>query len=256
MEKRFFKPKRESTSNDFIFGFRPILEAIRSDKNIDKLLIKKGLKGELYQELMELVDEYSVNYQMVPDEKLNRITLKNHQGVVAFISPVPFHNLDEIITSVYEQGKTPFFLFLDQITDVRNFGAIVRTAECAGVHAIIVPEKGAAQIGADAIKTSSGGLYFVPVCRIKSVFSTMHTLRENGIKLFAATEKASQHYSKADFTVPATIIMGAEDKGISPEIIKIADELIQIPVVGKIESLNVSVAAGIILYEALKQRTV
>ncbi|HNW51584.1 MAG TPA: 23S rRNA (guanosine(2251)-2'-O)-methyltransferase RlmB [Prolixibacteraceae bacterium] len=241
-------------NNDFIFGIRPIIEAVRSGKTIDKLLVKKGLKGELSAELDELIRENHLNCQLVPEEKLNRITRKNHQGVIAFISPIPFYDLDEIIARTYENGQTPFFIYLDQITDVRNFGAIVRTAECAGVQAIIIPEKGAAQIGGDAVKTSAGALHILPVCKIKNPYKTLVNLQENGIKIFAASEKATNDYSDKDYKVPCTIVMGSEDKGISPEILKIADELIRIPIMGKIESLNVSVAAGILLYEVVKQR--
>jgi len=242
------------SNNDYIFGIRAIIEAIRSGKTIDKLMVKKGLQGELFQELSELIKEFQVNAQYVPEEKLNRITRKNHQGVIAFISPVPFYELDEIITRTYENGETPFFLYLDQVTDVRNFGAIVRSAECAGVHAIIVPEKGSAQINADAVKTSAGALHTMPVCKVRNAYNTLKNLQENGIKLFAATEKAQTVYFEEDYKAPCTIIMGAEDTGISNEILRIADSLIKIPLKGKIESLNVSVATGILLFEVLKQR--
>lgn len=241
-------------NKDFIFGIRAIIEAIRADKTIDKILIRKGLTGELFLELNELIHDHKLNYQIVPEEKLNRITLKNHQGVIAFISPVPFYDLDEIIARTYEKGYTPFFLYLDQITDVRNFGAIVRSAECAGVHGIIVPEKGSAQINGDAVKTSAGALHVVPICKVKNPEKTLKNLQQNGIRLFAATEKARDNYFKSDYTVPCTIIMGSEDKGIAPEIIRIADELVKIPINGRIESLNVSVAAGILMYEVVKQR--
>jgi len=240
--------------SDYIFGIRAIIEAIRSGKTIDKLLIKKGLTGDLFLELNDLITELQINYQLVPEEKLNRITRKNHQGVIAFMSPVPFYDLDEIITRTYEKGYTPFFMFLDQITDVRNFGAIVRSAECAGVHAIIIPEKGSSQIGADAVKTSAGALHFVPICKVKNPINTLIKLRENGIKIFAATEKANSDYFNHDYTIPCVIVMGSEDQGISDEVIRIADELIKIPVQGRIESLNVSVASGIILFEVVKQR--
>ncbi|HOO83130.1 MAG TPA: 23S rRNA (guanosine(2251)-2'-O)-methyltransferase RlmB [Prolixibacteraceae bacterium] len=240
--------------SNFIFGIRAVIEAINSGKTIDKLLVKKGLQGELYKELAELIKEHSINVQSVPEPKLNRITRKNHQGVVAFLSPVPFYDLDEIIARTYENGDSPFFVYLDQVSDVRNFGAIVRSAECAGVHAIIVPEKGSAQINADAVKTSAGALHVVPVCKVKSGHLTLKKLQENGIKIFAATEKANQLYHQCDYTVPCTIVSGAEDTGISTELLKTADELIKIPVKGKIESLNVSVATGVVMFEVVKQR--
>ena len=242
------------SNNDFIFGIRAVIEAIRSGKTIDKLIIKKGLQGELFQELADLIAENRLQYQSVPEQKLNRITRKNHQGVIAFISPVPFYGFDEIVTSTYEKGETPFILFLDQITDVRNFGAIVRSAECAGVHAIIVPEKGSAQINADAIKTSAGALHYVPICKVRSTHNTIKSLQENGLKIFAATEKAVNLYSEGNYTDPCVLVLGSEEHGISSEILNIADELVKIPILGKIESLNVSVATGILLYEVVKQR--
>lgn len=240
--------------NDYIFGLRSVIEAVKSDKVIDKILIKRGLQGDLYTELNELIIQNDLNHQLVPEEKLNRITRKNHQGVIAFISPIPFHNLDEIITQTYERGKTPLLLFLDQITDVRNFGAITRSAECAGVDCIIIPEKGSAQINGDAIKTSSGALHSIPVCKVKNPISTIRDIHKNGIKVFAATEKAQNNYFNHDFKVPCLIVMGSEEHGISEGILKIADELVKIPLQGKIESLNVSVATGILLFEVVKQR--
>lgn len=242
------------TNNDFIFGIRAIIEAIRSGKIIDKLLVKKGLQGELFQELSDLIKEHNLHYQLVPEEKLNRITRKNHQGVIGFISPVPFYDFDEIVTRTYENGEVPFFLYLDQITDVRNFGAIVRSAECAGVHAIIVPEKGSAQINADAVKTSAGALHYVPICKVRNAHYTISALQQNGLKIFAATEKAANNYYDSDFKVPCVVVMGSEESGISTDILNIADELIKIPIKGKIDSLNVSVATGILLYEVVKQR--
>jgi 23S rRNA (guanosine2251-2'-O)-methyltransferase len=242
------------SNNDFIFGIRAIIEAIRSGKTIDKLLIKKGLQGELYLELADLIKEYKLNVQTVPEEKLNRVTRKNHQGAIAFVSPVPFYDIEEVITLTYEKGETPFLLYLDQITDVRNFGAIVRSAECAGVHAIIVPEKGSAQINADSVKTSAGAIYNVPICKVRNAQNTLLNLQQNGIKLVAATEKADTLYTNEDYSAPCALIMGSEDEGISTEIIRIADRLIKIPLKGKIESLNVSVATGILLFEVVKQR--
>lgn len=241
-------------NNDFIFGIRAVIEAIRSGKTIDKLMVKKGLHGDLFKELSELIKEYQLHYQAVPEEKLNRITRKNHQGVIAFVSPIPFYDFNEIVTRTFENGETPFFLYLDQITDVRNFGAIVRSAECSGVHAIIVPEKGSAQINADAIKTSAGALHYVPICKVRSAHNTIKTLQLSGLKVFAATEKAVNNYSDCDYKMPCVMVMGSEEFGISNEILSLADELIKIPILGKIESLNVSVATGIVLYEVVKQR--
>jgi 23S rRNA (guanosine2251-2'-O)-methyltransferase len=241
-------------NNDFIFGIRTVIEAIHSGKNIDKILVRKGLQGELFQELDEMIASNRLHYQLVPEEKLNRITRKNHQGVIAFISPVTFFDYEEMVTRTFEQGETPFFLFLDQITDVRNFGAIVRSAECAGVHAIVIPEKGSAQINADAVKTSAGALHYVPVCKVKNAHKAVSALKQLGMKVFAITEKGNQAYYSSNYTVPCVLVMGSEESGISTELLALADEMINIPLLGKIGSLNVSVATGIILFEVVKQR--
>lgn len=242
-------------NSDYIFGIRAVIEAVKAGKTLDKLLIKKGLQGELFQELSELIKDNKLHYQSVPEEKLNRVTRKNHQGVIAFVSPVPFYDFNEIVTRTYESGEVPFFLYLDQITDVRNFGAIVRSAECAGVHAIIVPEKGSAQINADAVKTSAGAVNYVPVCKVNNAHLTIKELQNSGLMIFAATEKAVNNYTQNDYKVPCVVVVGSEEYGISPDILNIADELIKIPILGKIQSLNVSVATGILLYEVVKQRS-
>jgi 23S rRNA (guanosine2251-2'-O)-methyltransferase len=239
---------------DFIFGIRAIIEAINSGKQIDKLMIRSGLKGELIQELMPLVREFQIPFQYVPNERINRVTMKNHQGVLAFISPIEFQNIENILPSLYERGKNPLFVVLDKVTDVRNFGAITRTAECAGADAIIIPEKGSAQISGDAVKTSAGALLNIPVCRVKSLTATIKFLQESGIQIVAATEKATDMYYKTDFSIPTAILMGAEDKGVDMEYLRIADQMVKIPILGEIESLNVSVAASILIYEAVKQR--
>ncbi|MBI9053949.1 MAG: 23S rRNA (guanosine(2251)-2'-O)-methyltransferase RlmB [Bacteroidales bacterium] len=239
---------------DFIFGIRAIIEAINSGKQIDKLMIRSGLKGELIQELMPLVREFQIPFQYVPNERINRVTMKNHQGVLAFISPIEFQNIENILPSLYERGRNPLFVVLDKVTDVRNFGAITRTAECAGADAIIIPEKGSAQISGDAVKTSAGALLNIPVCRVKSLTATIKFLQESGIQIVAATEKATDMYYKTDFSIPTAILMGAEDKGVDMEYLRIADQMVKIPILGEIESLNVSVAASILIYEAVKQR--
>ena len=241
-------------SKDYIFGIRAVIEAIRSGKTIDKLMIRSGLKGELFFELLSLVKELQIPFKYVPNERINRITMKNHQGVIAFISPIEFQSIENILPSLYEDGKIPFFLILDKITDVRNFGAITRTAECAGVDAIIIPEKGSAQISADAVKTSAGALHKIPVCRVKSLAHTIKFLQESGIQIVAATEKASENYYQVDFLIPTAILMGAEDTGVSMEFLRVADKMVKIPILGEIESLNVSVAAGILIYEVVKHR--
>ena len=239
---------------DFIFGVRAIIEAIRSGKEIDKVLIRKGLAGELFQELFQEMKANNIGFQYVPVEKLNRITQKNHQGVIALVSPISYNNIESIIPWLFEQGKTPFILILDGVTDVRNIGAIARTAECAGVDAIIVPEKGSAQINADAVKTSAGALNYIQVCKVKSLINTVKFLKDSGLQIIAATEKTSKPYFKLDYKEPLTLILGAEDTGISSDLLRIADHLVRIPLMGHIQSLNVSAAASIIIYEAVKQR--
>ncbi len=241
-------------SKEYIFGIRAVIEAIKSGKTIDKLMISSGLKGELFHELMILVKEFQISFQYVPNERINRVTMKNHQGVLAFISPIEFQNIENILPSLYEKGETPLFIILDSVTDVRNFGAITRTAECAKVHAIIIPEKGSARISADAVKTSAGALHKIPVCRVKNLSKTIKFMQESGIQIVAATEKANENYYQVDFKVPTAILMGAEDTGVSMDYLRIADKMVNIPILGEIESLNVSVAAGILVYEAVKQR--
>ncbi len=237
-----------------IFGIRAVIEAINSGKEIDKVLLKKGQGGELYKEVFDLVRENQIPFQFVPIEKINRITRKNHQGVVAFISPVTFYDIENYLPTLFEEGKTPTILVLDQVTDVRNFGAIVRTAECAGVDAVLIPEKGAARINADAVKTSAGALHLVPVCRTKDLRKAVLYLQQSGLKLIAATEKSSENYTQKDYTGPVAIIMGSEEFGIDRQILDLADERVQIPILGKIQSLNVSVAAGLLAYEVVRQR--
>jgi len=239
---------------DFIFGIRAILEAIRSGKEIDKVLIRKGLSGDLFHELMAEMKETNILFTYVPAEKLDRITRKNHQGVIAFISPITYHNIETLIPGLYEQGKIPFIIILDCITDVRNIGAIARTAECAGVDAIVVPERGSAQINADAVKTSAGALHYIPFCRVKSLLNTVKFLKDSGLKVVAATEKASVNYYSSNLKEPVVLILGAEDAGISPDLLRIASELVRIPIAGHIESLNVSAAASVLIYEVVKQR--
>ncbi|HRW63788.1 MAG TPA: 23S rRNA (guanosine(2251)-2'-O)-methyltransferase RlmB [Bacteroidales bacterium] len=241
-------------NKDFIFGIRAVIEAVKSGKQIDKLMIRSGLKGELIFELMGLVKELNIPVQYVPNERINRVTMKNHQGVLAFISPIEFQNIENILPMLFDRGENPFFIVLDKITDVRNFGAITRTAECAGVDAIIIPEKGSAQISADAVKTSAGALLKIPVCRVRNLSKTLKYLQESGIQLVAATEKAKENYYSTDFTSPTAIVMGSEDTGIDMELLRTVDKMVKIPIMGEIDSLNVSVAAGILMYEVVKQR--
>jgi len=238
---------------DMIFGIRAVIEAIQAGKNIDKIMLRRDMSNDLFRELSGLIKELQIPIQKVPIERLNRISMKNHQGVIAFISPIEFQRIEDIIPNIYEEGKDPFIVVLDNITDVRNFGAIARTCECAGVHAIVIPTKGGAAINADAVKTSAGALMSIPVCRVENLNQSLKFLSDSGLKLIAATEKAKQNYTSVDYKQPIAIVLGSEEDGIDAANLRICDELVAIPVVGSIDSLNVSVAAGVMLYEALKQ---
>jgi 23S rRNA (guanosine2251-2'-O)-methyltransferase len=239
---------------DCIFGLRPIIEAIKAGKQIDRLLIKQGLQGQLYQELMTEVKANNINYQIVPLERIELVTRKNHQGVLAWLALIEFQHVSNILPTVFEKGEDPLLIALDGVSDVRNFGAIVRSADCLGVHAVIIPEKGSARITADAIKTSAGALHTFPVCREKSIVRTIEYLKESGLKIICADEKRGEFAPDADLTGPSVLIMGAEDKGISRELFDLADIMVRIPMTGSIGSLNVSVASGILLYEIARQR--
>ena len=250
-----FNNREHRESNQMVFGIRAVVEAIRSGKEIESLYIQRGIGGGLLNELRALMVEYNITAQQVPVEKLNRLTMKNHQGVVAYISPIIYQKVEDIIPQIFEKGEVPLLLVLDAITDVRNMGAIARTAECAGVHAIVIPAKGSAQINPDAIKTSAGALYKIPVCRHDNFMQTVRFLQESGLQLVCCTEKTKEDIYSPDYTVPTAIVMGSEEDGIRNEIIRIADHLAKIPMFGEIESLNVSVSSGIIIYEAIRQRT-
>jgi len=247
------KPVREG--NQMVFGIRAVIEAILAGKDIEALYTQRGLGGGLLNELRDVMNEYQITAQQVPVEKLNRITMKNHQGVVAFISPITYQKVENIVQDVFERGEVPLILVLDSITDVRNMGAIARTAECAGVHAIVIPAKGSAQINPDAIKTSAGALYKIPVCRHENLMQTIKFLQESGLQLVCCTQKTNEYIYTPDYTASTAIIMGSEEDGIRNEIIRIADHLAKIPMFGEIESLNVSVSTAVILYEAIRQRT-
>ena len=239
---------------NYIFGIRAIIEAVEAGKTIDKLFIQKGLHNDLFAELWKLVRVKRINYKHVPLEKINRLTRKNHQGVFAFISPIDFHNIEDVIPKLYEEGKNPLVLVLDRITDVRNFGAIARTAECTGVDTILIPEQNAAAINADAIKTSAGALHKITVCRTWNLKLALQFLKDSGIQLIGCTEKTQDNMYKPDYSPPTAIIIGSEEDGVSPEFLKMCDAKVKIPMRGKIASLNVSVATGVILYEAIRQR--
>lgn len=240
--------------NEYIFGIRAVIEAIEAGKDIDKILIKKDLQGELVGELFDLIREHRIVSQRVPIERINKITRKNHQGVIAILSAVTYHSLENLVPQVYEEGFLPFVVVLDGITDVRNFGAISRTCECVGANAIVIPERGSVTVNADAVKTSAGALHYLPVCREKNIVSAIKFLKDNGYQIVAASEKAQITYTQADYTTPIAIVMGAEDTGISPDVLRLCDTIVSIPQFGNIGSLNVSVAAGVMMYEVVRQR--
>jgi|TARA_B100000780_G_scaffold244186_1_gene187686 23S rRNA (guanosine2251-2'-O)-methyltransferase len=244
----------EIEEKNFIFGIRPIIEAIKSGKTIDKLFIQKGLHNDLFAELWKLVRVRRINYKHVPLEKINRLTRKNHQGVFAFISPIDFHNIEDVVPKIFEEGKNPLIIILDRITDVRNFGAIARTCECVGADTILIPEQNSAAVNADAVKTSAGALHKMNICRTWNLRLSIQFLKDSGIQIIACTEKTQSNIYQADFTKPTAIILGSEEDGVSPEYLKMCDLKTKIPLNGKISSLNVSVATGVICYEALRQR--
>ena len=245
---------KRSKDASMIYGIRAIIEAITSGHDLEKIFIQKGLKGDLIDELMELVNKTSAPVSTVPIEKLNGLTRKNHQGTVAFISPVKYHDLSNLLASTYEEGKVPLFLVLDRITDVRNFGAIARSAEAMGVNGILIPTKNAAQINADSIKTSAGALTQIPVARMINLTEGISYLQSAGCKVMACTEKGTQEISKIDLRDPVALVFGSEEDGIDGAILKFVDHHITIPMRGKMSSLNVSVATSICIYEANRQR--
>jgi len=242
-------------NKEFIaYGIHPISEALKEGKTIEKVLVQKGLRGEASYTLVQELRKAEVPMQYVPKIKLDKITGKNHQGLIAFISPVEYQNIEWLLPSLFEKGETPFILILDGVTDVRNFGAICRTAECAGVHAIVVPSKGSAQIGPDAIKTSAGALLQIPICRSQNLSDTIEFLKSSGLLIHACHEKASKTLFESDLTKPAVFVLGSEEKGISDELLATSTYQLRIPMKGDTSSLNVSTATGIILFEALRQR--
>lgn len=246
------------SEDNLIFGIRAVIEAINAGKEIEKILLQKGLSNELFNQLRKAMSGKEIPYQFVPPEKLKRVTDlpagKNHQGVIAYLAEVTYFQAEELLDRTYEKGLTPLVLILDRITDVRNFGAIARSAECAGVNFIVIPSRGAAQINADAVKTSAGALHRIPVCREENLKHTIDYFKESGLQIVACHEKTDTTVYEADLKKPTAIIMGSEENGISGEYLKRSDVQVKIPMVGTIASLNVSVAAGIVMFEAVKQR--
>lgn len=238
-----------------IFGIRAIIEAIQAGKEVDKVFIQKDASSELMKDLMKVMKRAGVNFSYVPVEKLNRLTPNNHQGAVGTIAPISFQDLETLIESVLESGKTPLFLILDQISDARNFGAIIRTAECTGVNGIIVQKAGSAPVNGDTVKTSAGAVFNVPICKVEHIKDAIFQLQGSGIKTVAATEKTDLNIYDIALNEPVAIIMGSEDRGVNPSVLKIVDEKAKLPMFGTIASLNVSVACGAFLYEAVRQRS-
>lgn len=237
-----------------IFGIRAILEAIRNKQEIDKVFIQKDTQGDLMRDLLKTLKKENINFSYVPAEKLHRLTKQNHQGAIATISPVKFHDLESLVNSVVETQEKPLFLILDQLSDARNFGAIIRTAECTGVHGIIVQKSGAAPVNGDTVKTSAGAVFNVPICKVEHIKDAIFYLQGSGIATVAATEKTDSDLYQVDFNQPVAIVMGSEDRGINPSVLKIIDHKAKLPMFGSIGSLNVSVACGAFLYEAVRQR--
>jgi len=239
---------------ELIYGTRAVIEAARSGRQVEKVFLQAGVTNDLMKELVQALKEHGVPFTWVPAEKLNRLTNRNHQGAVGFLSAVQFASLQRIIDHAYSEGRVPFLLLLDRITDVRNFGAVARTCECAGLDAIVIEEKGNAPVTSDAVKTSAGALHHLPVCRVKSLKQTAKELHDNGIQVVACTEKAGDDLYTADLSGPTALLVGSEEDGISEPLLKAADVLVRIPMKGKIESLNVSVAAAVAIYECVRQR--
>ena len=246
---------RRPKEKEMIFGIRAVIEALDAGKTLDKILLRRDMSSALARELMEKLEGIPTPVQKVPVEKLNQFTDKNHQGVIAFLSPIEFTPLENLLPMLFEEGKTPFLVVLDGVTDVRNFGAIARTCACAGADAIVVPARGGAAINGDAIKTSAGALHSLPVCKVENMQDALRYLRDSGVTLVAATEHATKLYTEADFSGPVAILMGSEDIGIHPANLDLCDTRVKLPMAGTIESLNVSVAAGIFIYEVIRQRS-
>lgn len=240
---------------DFVYGTHPVKEAIEKGTPIDHILIATGTERKPgMTEIMELAREAHIQVKRVPFERLLRLTRGNHQGVLAFIAPVHYYQLEDLVMAAFDKGITPFFLALDNITDVRNFGAIARSCDAAGVTGVIIPDTRSVSVSADAVRASAGALLNVPVVKTRNMHGALKYLQQSGFRIFAANEKAVKQYFEADFNNPACLILGSEEDGISVPLLKLADEWIRIPMAGQVASLNVSVSAGIIMFEAVRQR--
>lgn len=250
-----YREQNTDGGDQMIYGIRPVMEAVEAGKEIERIFINRLSTSAQMKHLKQVLRDHGINWQEVPVEKLSRLTRANHQDVICYISQISYAPVEEIVQRSFNEGKTPLLIVLDYITDVRNFGAIARTAECCGADAIVIPARGSAQINADAVKTSAGALNIIPVCKVDNLKNTLLYLRESGLKIYAATEKGKINSFDADFKSPCAIIMGSEDTGISNDLLKMADDLLKIPLTGQIASLNVSVACGMLLHEVLRQRS-
>jgi 23S rRNA (guanosine2251-2'-O)-methyltransferase len=240
--------------NTMIFGTRAVMEAVRAGREIEKIFIQAGLNNDLIKDLVAEARKNDVPYTFIPQQKLNNLSSKNHQGVICLLAPVSYAKLENLVDRAFSEGRDPFFLVLDRITDVRNFGAICRTAECAGLDGIVISEKGNAPVTADAIKTSAGALNHLPICRSKDLKGTIRFLKESGLRIVACTEKSNQEIYGVSMNSPLALVVGSEEDGIAPDILRLADDAVKIPIKGKVESLNVSVAAGVAIFEAVRQK--
>ena len=245
---------RRPKEKEMIFGIRAVMEAIDAGKVLDKVLLRRDMSSTIGRELVRKLEGTATPIQRVPVEKLNQFTDRNHQGVIAFLSPIEFTPLDSLVPALYDEGKVPLLMLLDGVTDVRNFGAIARTCVCAGVHALIIGTRGSAAINGDAIKASAGALHTLPICKVENLQNAIQYLRESGLRIVAATEHTERNYTEVDMTLPTCIVMGSEEKGIYEENLKLCTDRVRLPMTGVIESLNVGVAAGVFIYEAVRQR--
>ena len=253
LQKKNYDTKRPK-EKEMIFGTRAVIEAIDAGKVLDKVLLRRDMSSSIGRELLQKLEGTNTPVQKVPVEKLNQYTDKNHQGVIAFLSPIEFYPLESLIQNLYDEGQVPLLMLLDGVTDVRNFGAIARTCVCAGVHALIIGARGSVAINGDAVKASAGALHTLPICKVDNLQDTLRYLQESGLRIVAATEHTDRNYTEVDMTVPTCIVMGSEERGIYEENLKLCTDKVRLPMTNVIESLNVSVAAGVFIYEAVRQR--
>ncbi|MCE2743628.1 MAG: 23S rRNA (guanosine(2251)-2'-O)-methyltransferase RlmB [Fluviicola sp.] len=248
-----YERRERKDSDEFIFGIRSVIEAIKAEREINKVMILKGINKDLFLELKDALAGKNYYIQYVPQEKLDKVTQNNHQGVIAYVSPISYHNIEKLVEEKLEKGEKPCILFLDRITDVRNFGAIARTAECEGVDAIVIPSRGSVQVTSDAIKTSAGALNRIPVCKSDNIKDSLFYLQQCGLRIVACTEKTNVPLYEVNLRGSVAIVMGSEEDGITSDILNMADIKAKIPMKGEISSLNVGVATGMVLYEKIRQ---